>query len=176
MARILFVDPIEGDLVQPYFSVNVLHCALLLCYHAQLRLHRLELVLVVRGLLKLLVCSLRLVELLFQIGLLGLILTRFDHLEHVVVLHLTGMLRQLCRVHVLIDINVLIFLAFLEVRVILLLLHLHAQELLILQVVALLLLTSIALHGVRVNQVLDYGVVLRDLLLVHLLHLRLQSL
>ena len=75
----------------------------------------------------------------------------------------------------LIDIDMLVFFTFSEMDIVFFLFHLHAQEFLILQVVALLLFTSIVLYGVCIDQILNHSVMLSDLLLVYLLHLGLKA-
>ena len=62
-----------------------------------------------------------------------------------------------------------------QTHVLLSLFHLHTQELLILQVRAFLAFAAITLHSVAIDQIVDHSIVLRDLLLVNLLHETIQA-
>ena len=74
-------------------------------------------------------------------------------------------------------VNVDVSLAFLssEHFIVLLLLHLQAQVLLVLDVGPFLALEAIQLNRIAIDQILDHLVVLRDALLLNSLHLLLQS-
>ena len=74
-------------------------------------------------------------------------------------------------------VNVDVSLAFLssEHFIVLLLLHLLAKVLLVLDVGAFLALETIQLNRIAIDQILDHLVVLRDALLLYSLHLLLQS-
>ena len=86
------------------------------------------------------------------------------------------MLRRLNRLDLVVDVYVSLLLVTRKQIIVLLLLHLQAQKLLILQVGPSLHLDATGLHGVHIDQVLDHLVVLSDALLLDRLHLGLQAL
>ena len=86
------------------------------------------------------------------------------------------MLGRLNRLDLVVDVRVRLLLVTLIHITVLLLLHLQAQKLLILQVGPPLHLDATGLHGVHIDQVLNHLVMLSDALLLDRLHLSLQAL